>query len=276
MTIVRCKSDRFQIYNLLFCLLHFHNFAAVKLAKLNGKPEIFYSIQGEGKSIGKPAIFIRTSLCNLHCVWCDTDYTWNWEKTSFEHINDIKEGYSKYKKEEWIAEIEVVGILNEINKFPCKRIILTGGEPLMQQKELVVLAKLLHEEGYFIEVETNGTLTPTDDFDALVNQYNVSPKLSNSKNSQQLREKKSVFEFFSSSDKATFKFVIDTPKDLSEVKELITKYVISPADVYLMPQGTTAKILNEKQKWLVDICKEQGYNYTDRLHIHIYGDKRGV
>jgi 7-carboxy-7-deazaguanine synthase len=248
----------------------------VKLAKLNGRPEIFYSIQGEGKSMGKPAIFVRTSLCNLHCVWCDTDYTWNWEKTPFKHVNDNKAGYSKYKKEEWIVEIDADEVLSKIKEHPCKRVILTGGEPLMQQKELTILAQLLHDDGYFIEVETNGTLKPAPDFDSIINQYNVSPKLSNSDNSVQLREKEDVYKFFSKSDKSSFKFVIDDPKDLDEVTNLISKYNIHPSDVYLMPQGTNGAALNQKQQWLIEICKKHGYNYTDRLHIHIYGDKRGV
>ncbi|MTI40441.1 radical SAM protein [Fulvivirga lutimaris] len=248
----------------------------MKLAKLNGRPEIFYSIQGEGKSMGKPAIFVRTSLCNLHCIWCDTDYTWNWQNTPFKHVNDSKAGYSKFKKDEWIVELDADEVYNEIKQHPCKRVILTGGEPLMQQKELALLAQLLHDNGYFIEVETNGTLVPTSEFDMAVDQYNVSPKLSNSGNSTQLREKEGAFSFFSGSEKASFKFVIDDPGDLDEVTELISRYNIAPLNVYLMPQGTTGQALNQKQQWLVDICKEHGYNYTDRLHIHIYGDKRGV
>lgn len=248
----------------------------MKLAKLNGSPEIFYSIQGEGKSMGKPAIFVRTSLCNLHCIWCDTDYTWNWEKTPFKHVNDSKAGYLKYKKDEWIVELDVDEVYSEIKKHACKRVILTGGEPLMQQKELAILAQLLHDHGYFIEVETNGTLKPEAKFNSIVDQYNVSPKLNNSGNSIQLREKEPAFKFFSDSDKASFKFVIDDPKDLDEVTGLILKYNIAPLNVYLMPQGTTGQALNQKQQWLVDICKEHCYNYTDRLHIHIYGDKRGV
>lgn len=226
--------------------------------------------------MGKPAIFIRTSLCNLHCIWCDTDYTWNWENTPFKHVNDSKNGYSKYEKKDWIVEIGAQEIIEELKNYPCKRVILTGGEPLMQQKELSELAQLLHTDGYFIEVETNGTLLPNKDFDAQVDQYNVSPKLENSNNSTKLREKESAFKYFSNSEKATFKFVIDSPEDLDEVAHLINKYSISPNKVYLMPQGTTGVALNQKQQWLVEICKEHGYNYTDRLHIHIYGDKKGV
>jgi 7-carboxy-7-deazaguanine synthase len=248
----------------------------VKLAKLNGRPEIFYSIQGEGKSIGRPAIFIRLSLCNLHCIWCDTDYTWNWENTPFAHVKDNKKGYSKYNKENWIVDLSIEQIIEELKAYPCKRVILTGGEPLMQQKELIDLAKQLKGLNYTIEVETNGTYIPIKELDQYIDQYNVSAKLENSNNSKRLREKAEAYNYFNANSKATFKFVIDTPLDLEEVESLTTKYDISADKVYLMPQGTSDEQLKSKQQWLIEACKSSGYNYTDRLHILVYGDKRGV
>ncbi len=248
----------------------------MKLAKLNGKPEIFYSIQGEGKSIGKPAIFIRLSLCNLHCVWCDTDYTWNWKSTPFPHVKDYQKGYQKYIKKDWIVEVSVTEIISEIVDYPCKRIILTGGEPLMQQKELIPLVEALKKLDYTIEVETNGTITPLQELDQHIDQYNVSPKLENSNNSKRLREKTKAYTYFNANKRAVFKFVIDKQDDLEEIEMLIGNYKIAVDKVYLMPQGTTGKQLMAKQQWLIEICKAKGYNYTDRLHILIYGDKRGV
>jgi 7-carboxy-7-deazaguanine synthase len=248
----------------------------VKLAKLNGRPEIFYSIQGEGKSIGKPAIFIRLSLCNLHCIWCDTDYTWNWKNTPFPHVKDNQKGYSKYNKEDWIVDLSIEHIVEELKTHPCKRVILTGGEPLMQQKELIDLAKQLKRFNYTIEVETNGTYIPIKELDQYIDQYNVSAKLENSNNSKRLREKAEAYNYFNANSKATFKFVIDTPLDLEEVESLTTKYNISADKVYLMPQGTSDEQLKSKQQWLIEACKSSGYNYTDRLHILVYGDKRGV
>ncbi len=248
----------------------------MKLAKLNHKPEIFYSIQGEGPSIGKPAIFIRLSMCNLHCIWCDTDYTWNWENTNFKHIKDVNPDYKKFKKEEWQVETNTEEIISEIDQYPCQRIIITGGEPLMQQKELAGLATTLANKGYCIEIETNGTLVPSHDLDFCIKQYNVSPKLANSNNAEKLRDKQLAMQFFTQSKKAAFKFVIEKPNDLNEVLELISKYQIASEKVYLMPQGTTGKELIDKQQWLVEQCKSHGFNYTDRLHILIYGDKKGV
>jgi organic radical activating enzyme len=250
----------------------------IKLAKLKGQPEIFHSIQGEGKNMGQPSVFIRTSLCNLHCIWCDTDYTWNWENTRFKHHNDSKPGYKKYKMEEMIHEASMEEIVNIVEETKCKNIVLTGGEPLMQQKELSELMSLFNSRsgGYYFEIETNGTLVPTDAFDALVHQYNVSPKLSNSNNSQKLREKPIALSFLARSAKSNFKFVISEEKDLDEVLELIDRYNISPKSVYLMPEGTTPEQLKQRQLWLLEVCKKYNFKYTDRLHIRIFGDKRGV
>ena len=113
-------------------------------------------------------------------------------------------------------------------------------------------------------------------FDARINQYNVSPKLANSSNPKKLREKPKAYRFFAQSPKAVFKFVIAAPKDLEEVLELIYRYSISPQKVYLMPEGTSEESLANKQKWLVEVCKEYGFHFTSRLHILIYGNKRGV
>ncbi|HAS44542.1 MAG TPA: 7-carboxy-7-deazaguanine synthase QueE [Microscillaceae bacterium] len=250
----------------------------MKVAKFNGQGEIFYTIQGEGKSLGKPTVFVRSSLCNLHCIWCDTDYTWNWDTTPHPHIFDKIPGYQKYRKEEQIIELSTEELITEVTQYPCKNLVLTGGEPLLQQKEWVALMTQLRalDTNYWFEVETNGTLLPSQNFDALINQYNVSPKLANSNNSVKLREKPAAYTFFTQSPKAWFKFVIAEKPDLEEVLGLIEKYHIPADKVYLMPEGTTPERLNSKQQWLVEQCKKHGFHYTDRLHIHIYGSKRGV
>jgi 7-carboxy-7-deazaguanine synthase len=250
----------------------------LKLAKLNGRPEIFHSIQGEGKSIGRPSVFIRLSLCNLYCTWCDTDYTWNWEGTSFTHNNDARPGYRKYRREDVMELVSDEGILSILRDIPCRNLIFTGGEPLVQQKDLRSLFRLLKETdpGYHIEFETNGTLEPLPAIDALTDQYNVSVKLANSHVAREDRINPEAIRFFAASPKANFKFVVDSQDDLAEVQELVSEYNIRPEVVYLMPQGTTVAQLREKGAWVAEICKQYNYNYTDRLHIHIWGDKRGV
>lgn len=251
----------------------------LKLARLNNGPEIFYTIQGEGKNLGVPSVFIRLSLCNLYCFWCDTDFTWNWKNTKFTHIKDATPGYTKFSKEEYILEMSADEVIGVLKTFPCKNLVITGGEPLVQQKELkVLLAKLKgdNNNGYHLEMETNGTLIPDAEFDRLIDQYNVSPKLLNSKVELKDRLKPEALAFFAQSSKSNFKFVINAETDLKEVLDLATEYKIGSQKIYLMPQGMTQQSLREKQQWLVEICKLHGFNYTDRLHIHIFGDKRGV
>jgi organic radical activating enzyme len=225
--------------------------------------------------MGQPSIFVRTSLCNLHCSWCDTDYTWNWEGTRFTHDNDVLPGYRKFKKQDVIAEMALEEVVEAIQQYPCKNVILTGGEPMLQQPALAALMQALGQD-YWFEVETNGTLLPDPDFEAAVHQYNVSPKLSNSNNSQKLRERPKVYRYFAQSDRAHFKFVVANPAELEEVQGLIQRYAIKPSRVYLMPEGTSTERLAEKQAWLVEACKAHGFNFTSRLHIFIYGNKRGV
>ncbi|MDT3401901.1 7-carboxy-7-deazaguanine synthase QueE [Mucilaginibacter terrae] len=250
----------------------------IKLAKLNNRPEIFHSIQGEGKNLGKPSVFIRLSLCNLYCKWCDTDYTWNWQGTPYPHNNDAIPGYQKFEKDEMMAVLgdeEIAGIVDDYN---CKNLVITGGEPLVQQKSLISLLRLLrdNERGYHIEYETNGTFIPLPEVDALSHQYNVSIKLSNSGVSYEDRIEPEAIAWFAASPKSNFKFVVDTEQDMEEVQAIINKYNISNDVVYLMPQGSSVESLRQKQNWIVEVCKQYNYNYSDRMHIHIWGAKRGI
>ncbi len=250
----------------------------LQLARLGGKPEIFHSIQGEGKSLGRPSVFVRTSLCNLHCIWCDTDYTWNWKGTRFRHENDQLPGYRKFDKKDWIAPCTIEETAQSVLAFPCKNVIFTGGEPLLQQPALAALANRLRQSdpAFRFEVETNGTLVPIPELDAQIDQYNVSPKLENSNNPQKLRERPKAYRFFAENDRAFFKFVVAEKSDLKEVLNLLHRYEIAPEKVWLMPEGRKRQTLASRRQWLVEICKKYGFHYTDRLHIQIWGSKKGV
>jgi 7-cyano-7-deazaguanosine (preQ0) biosynthesis protein QueE len=223
--------------------------------------EIFFSIQGEGVNIGKPSIFIRLYFCNLSCVWCDSKYTW-------ENQDKAKEGIDYFL-------MDIQEILNYISKFYCNRVVITGGEPLLHQEKLKNLLKELKNKGYYIEIETNGTIKPKEEIIKLVDLFNVSPKLSNSKVDYKLRIRNEVLKVFSEINNSIFKFVICDVKDLDEVDELVKKLNIKKEKVYLMPEGTDEKTIKERSLWLIDESKKRNYNFTTRLHILMFGNQRG-
>ena len=235
----------------------------MRIALSDDKPEIFYCIQGEGRHAGRPSVFVRTSLCNLSCSWCDTPYTWD--------------------KKRFDVEAESVMILpqevaDEVLKHRCQNVVFTGGEPLVQNKELALVMEILcaQENDWWFEVETNGTLIPCPFFDRLISQYTVSLKLTNSGDPLRKRIISRAIRFFSESSKAVFKFVLCEPKDMYEVIHIVESYGINRDAVYLMSEARTAEKLDEKIHWMIDGCLAHGFRYTDRLHIRAFGDKRGT
>ncbi|MFT4176249.1 MAG: 7-carboxy-7-deazaguanine synthase QueE [Luteolibacter sp.] len=250
----------------------------MKLAKLGDGPEIFHTIQGEGINVGAPAVFIRASRCNLHCSWCDTDHTWNFTGTPWSHEKDAQPGYSKHRTEDVTFEMTPEEAAEKILGYPCDRTVITGGEPLLQEKAFLEMIRIIRERnpGHAFEVETNGTRTPSVDFADAVDQFNVSPKLSNALMPESLRIKSDALRFFASTAKAWFKFVVATPEDLEEIEALCAAHGIPKSQVLLMPEGRTPDELEKTSPWLADLCRDRNYRFADRLHIRIWGDKRGV
>lgn len=250
----------------------------MKLAKLGDGPEIFHTIQGEGVSVGAPAVFIRASRCNLHCVWCDTDHTWNFEGTPWKHEKDTVPGYAKHRKADVTYEIDPLDAAEQIMDYSCGRTVITGGEPLLQEGEF--LEMIAHIRGkhprHHFEVETNGTRLPSPAFHEAVDQFNVSPKLSNAGMPASLRINSDTLEFFAQSPKAWFKFVVAENTDLIEIEALEKRYEIPVSRILLMPEGRTVSELDRSAAWLAEICRERGYRFSDRLHIRLWGDRRGV
>ena len=241
----------------------------MKLARLpDGSPELFHTLQGEGPSLGASAVFLRLSLCNLHCQWCDTPYTWNWEKTPWKHLSE-----TKFSKAEQILELTPAEIAPLLSAFACDRLVLTGGEPLLQQDALIELIDL--SEFPFIEVETNATQLPTAELASRVTSFNVSPKLSNSGMEESLRRQDAALQFFANSEKAVFKFVVCSETDLSEIADLQSRFSIPSSRIFLMPEGRSPSETSEKSLWLADICRDHGYRFTPRLHVLLWGDQRG-
>ncbi len=250
----------------------------LKLARLGDGPEIFHTLQGEGTQSGRPSVFVRLSLCNLHCRWCDTDYTWNWEGTPFTHDRDGNPGYQKFKREEHIISLTPEATAAAVAAYPCRRVVLTGGEPLLQQAGLRALCLALREisPDYSFEVETNGTIAPDADLDHFIDQYNVSPKLENSGNARPLRERPEVLAAFVATGKAWFKFVIAGEEDVADVRALEESAAFPKERILLMPEGRTPEAQELARDRVVKLCLEHGYRFTDRLHLRLFGAKRGT
>lgn len=225
--------------------------------------------QGEGKNIGKQIMFVRTAICNQHCRFCDTPYTWNWIGTKFEHPQkfDMAKEIHHMTCEQVFAKLVALSPTT-------KAIVLSGGEPMIQQKRLIPLLQCLKLNGYLIEVETAGTIEPTDEFLSLVDQVNCSPKLANSGNSVQLRLKPNALTKISQSGKANFKFVVSSEADVEEILALVDLFDFK--EVYLMPEGRSRSEIVEHQAIVDRLCNQYGFKPTTRLHILEHGNVRGV
>ncbi|MCE7734112.1 MAG: 7-carboxy-7-deazaguanine synthase QueE [Candidatus Heimdallarchaeota archaeon] len=247
--------------------------------------EIFESFQGEGPSIGVPSIFVRFSGCNLRCVYCDTKYTWLFSEKTLVQIQESiplelmdKLGTTVYSKQEEIQPMELDQLVAKIISFQATNIVITGGEPLLQSKNIISLLNHVDLQDYKFEIETNGTMSPIDR-SLLSNQvqlrYNVSPKLSNSYNDYKDRIKVNVLNDLNS-ENSIFKFVITNNKEISEIREIIEEVNISPSRVYLMPEAISQSELLKIGKKVAEIALKNNFNYSHRLHIEFYGDERGV
>lgn len=231
---------------------------------------MFYTLQGEGVSIGKPVVFLRLHECNLKCVWCDSWYTW--DKTRDEYWNEATE----YEVDDVLAEL--LGILTASN---CHRVVITGGEPLMQKDALDSLLKRLREHDWSIEVEfeTNGTIPPSsymmhhaNFFNGFIH-FNVSPKTSNSNNPKHQRMHLNALNEFAKVQ-SVFKFVV---ADEADVPEILEYAGFLPQDkIILMPEGTDLETLNKHMAICDKLCKEHSWRLTPRLHIQLYGDARAT
>jgi 7-carboxy-7-deazaguanine synthase len=224
--------------------------------------EIFYSIQGEGRLLGVPSVFIRTSGCNLRCVWCDTPYT-SWQP----------------KGKQW----SLTKILREIGKYPARHVVITGGEPLLVA-EMGELTRQLEHRGAHITIETAATIYQPLHADLI----SMSPKLANSTPWKRARGKFAamherrrlnlpVIQNYLDDYDYQLKFVVEEREDFTEIGEILNQLrSVDPARVMIMAQGTTNRELNRKAQWIVELCKQHGFSYTPRLHIQLFGNSRGM
>jgi len=226
--------------------------------------EIFFSIQGEGLLTGVPSVFVRTSGCNLRCSWCDTKYA-SW----------TPEG----------GDMGAGAIVAEVMRHPARHVVLTGGEPMIA-KDIHALAGELRAAGKHITIETAGTIAPDG---IACDLASLSPKLANStptkgiesawrERHERLRLQPEVIRQWIESCPFQIKFVVRAEADLPEIETLLRDIgsTVPPDRILLMPEGITVETLRERQHQVVEICKREGYRYCPRLHIELFGNKRGT
>lgn len=227
--------------------------------------EIFYSLQGEGVLTGVPSVFVRTSGCNLRCNWCDTPYA------------------SWYPEGEQLTVAQIIG---EIESHPAARhVVLTGGEPMIA-KEIRELATAIKKLGHHLTIETAGTVAPDG---IACDLASLSPKLLNSapdnrlgltwrKKHETLRWQPAVVRAWLDSYHYQLKFVVAQPGDVEEIEGMLGSLgrEIPRSRVLLMPEGVTLEAIRSRAGWLGELCKARGYRYAHRLHLELYGNKRGT
>ncbi len=219
--------------------------------------ELFYSLQGEGALLGVPSVFVRTSGCNLRCSWCDTPYTsWKPEGTG----------------------MSVDEIASEVRRYDAGHVVVTGGEPMIAPG-IRELTSCFREMGLHITIETAGTVFQEVQCDLM----SISPKLSNSTpegqfraQHERLRIQPEMLRKLMAAYPYQLKFVIDKPEDWAEARSLVETLGAQRDRVILMPQGTDRERLREAGVWLAEICKAEGCRFSPRLHVDLYGDRRGV
>lgn len=225
--------------------------------------ELFHSIQGEGKLMGMPSVFVRVSGCNLRCVWCDTPYA-SWQP----------EG----------EEVSVPDIVDRIGRVPCRHVVITGGEPMIMP-DVADLCEMLKDRAYHITIETAATVFKEVKLDLA----SLSPKLANSTPKSRDGGRfalahevnrlnvETIQGFIDRSPEFQLKFVLCGPADLDEIREVLGRLTgWLPCDVLLMPEGTDQAALNGKAAWIAQACKDEGFRFCPRLHVMLYGNRRGT
>lgn len=214
------------------------------------------TLQGEGPSCGRAAGFVRLGRCNLACTFCDSRHSWDWDQ---------------YDPALELHEMGVTEIVARLDAMAVSLVVITGGEPLLQQRHLAPLAASMKTKGWRVEVETAGTVSPKLPED-LVDQWNVSPKLANSGMPVERRLKPAVLAELMATGRAVFKFVVETAADLEEIDALVSRFGLAP--VWVMPEGTDSPTVLTRLRELAEPVLARGWNLTPRLHILLWGDER--
>jgi 7-carboxy-7-deazaguanine synthase len=214
--------------------------------------ETFFSIQGEGPTAGAPAVFVRLQGCSVGCGWCDTKYSW-----------DPDGGHA----------LDLDALVEAAVAYPCRRAVITGGEPL-ESPLFVPLTRALGARGFVLEVETSATLAPPPEADLGI-QWNVSPKLSGSGVAESRRVNPGAIRGFLGRD-AWWKFVVTDDADVAEVLCLAERFALPRERVLLQPEAVRREDFLTRAPWVAEACKQHGFRFSPRLHVLLWGARRGV
>ncbi|MFI9273202.1 7-carboxy-7-deazaguanine synthase QueE [Kitasatospora sp. NPDC052896] len=224
------------------------------------------SFQGEGRSLGRRCAFLRLGGCNLSCRWCDTPYTWDWNGESDAGVT--------YDPKVELHRLPLSTVRDRLLGYGVDLVVISGGEPLNQQKRLVPLVEALTGRGIEIEIETNGTRVPDRKLVEAGVRFNVSPKLSHAGDPAGKRIVPAALKSLAALETSTFKFVCRDSADLDEVSAVVEASGIT--SVWVMPEGQRSVDIERHQRQLADEVIDRGWNITTRLHTLIWGHKRGV
>ncbi len=216
---------------------------------------LFFSLQGEGATIGRPSVFIRLMGCSVGCVWCDTKYSWAGPPAEEKTLSEI---------------------LDFCEEHEGAQVVVTGGEPL-ESPQFSVLIESLHRAGLRVEVETAGHVPPSKDALKRVNQWNVSPKLQSAQISEEKQPK--TLDWLRQAKEPYLKFVVHRTDELDEIDAVLEKYGLGDfprSRIIISPGGKTREQMEHRLLSLAEASMKHGFRFTPRLHVMLWGDKRGV
>jgi organic radical activating enzyme len=208
--------------------------------------------------VGQLALFLRLAGCNLGCEWCDTAYAWDW----------------KHFDRKLVRRLAVPDLANQVHELPGRRLVVTGGEPLMQQRSVSALLEAVDRER-IVEVETNGTVLPRESLLSRVDQWNVSPKLSHNGQPLEKRIRPDALRALRDTGKAWLKVVVRSEADLQEAEDLVTELGWPKPRVQFMPLARNRDEHHQRAAAIAESCLARGYGYSPRLHLDLWDGRRG-
>jgi organic radical activating enzyme len=235
------------------------------------------TVQGEGPAAGRHCVFLRLAMCNLRCRWCDTAYTWAFTEDLAAYL-DRPRVYDRADNARTMTIPEVLDGLRGCWPLDKRKttVVISGGEPLIQQDALLPLVRQLKWWDNDVHVETAGTIAPTVALAALTDLFVVSPKLAHSGNPRSKRIRPPVLEtFVALKRRAAFKFVVTDVEDLAEVEEIVACAKIPDSRVMIMPEGVTAQAVTATGRAVADAVRHRGWGLCLRTHILLWADVRG-